>query len=878
MKKTLKYTGIIFLSLFFLLLLAPFLFKNQIVGKIKSLANEQLTATLDFDNDISLSFIRNFPNASLGIKNLSVVGREEFPGDTLAASEELRVVVDLKSLFGEEYQIRDVFLRKPYVQLLVDSSGAVNWDIVKTDSSAESTEEGGFRAALQKYSIQEGKVIYSDASMGFQMIVDGLDHTGKGDFTQDIFDLKTHSHARALTLSYGGISWISGLETDLDADINIDMLQYKYSFSNSEARFNGLVLGVDGFVAMPDSDIDIQMDFAARDADFKNILSLIPAIYQKDFESLKASGKVDLSGQVKGVYNEERMPGFFVDLAVSEGMFQYPSVPEALSDVRLQVAVRNDSGDMDHTEIDVDQLHFRMGNNPFDAHLTVRNPISDPLIGGAVKGRLNLSDVEKIYPLEEGTSLQGVLDMDVEIGGRLSDIEHQRFDQFRAKGYAKAQNLLYETTAIDQVVDVASGELHFSPEIVRLTDLDMKIGKSDLQADGGLDNLFGYLFGKDKLKGRLNVRSGLLDLNEWMSTVEVENVPEMSEMSDSEGGVEAIVIPRNIAFRLQTDIGRFLYDNLDLKNIRGEIDVDDGILSIRQARADLLDGSTQLSGSYNTQNPEAPKTDFAFQADKINIRQAFETFNTVQLLAPIAAFVEGEFSGDISLSSLLNKNLFPQLTTINSLGNIDIPNLEVKGFEPLIELASSLGISALREMDLRQLFVHFEVNDGFMHVRPFDFAIDGIQMTVAGKNGLNKDIDYDLDLAIPRSKLGNVDNALTKLVSQANQLAGSDVKLNEMVHAKVHLGGTITKPQIRLDLSEERARIEKAVKEEAKGQLKGEADRLLNQLFSKEVVSDSLHTEDSTLQEKSRKEEAKEDVKDAVKKGLRGLLNRKKEE
>src|SRR5690625_7396219 len=104
------------------------------------------------------------------------------------------------------------------------------------------------------------------------------------------------------------------------------------------------------------------MYFKAVDAYIKNILSLIRAIYQKDFESLQAWGKVDLGGQVKGVYNEDRFPGFFVDLAVSDGMFQYPSVPEALSDVRLQAAVRNESGDMDHTEIEVNQLHFRMGN------------------------------------------------------------------------------------------------------------------------------------------------------------------------------------------------------------------------------------------------------------------------------------------------------------------------------------------------------------------------------------------------------------------------------------------------------------------------------------------------------------------------------------
>src|SRR5690625_7367273 len=99
------------------------------------------------------------------------------------------------------------------------------------------------------------------------------------------------------------------------------------------------------------------MYFKAVDAYIKNILSLIRAIYQKDFESLQAWGKVDLGGQGKGEYNEDRFPGFFVDLAVSDGMFQYPSVPEALSDVRLQAAVRNESGDMDHTEIEVNQLH-----------------------------------------------------------------------------------------------------------------------------------------------------------------------------------------------------------------------------------------------------------------------------------------------------------------------------------------------------------------------------------------------------------------------------------------------------------------------------------------------------------------------------------------
>src|SRR5690625_8023289 len=102
---------------------------------------------------------------------------------------------------------------------------------MKIHRSIEINDFSVFNRILQKYSIKDGKIIYSDASMDFQMIIDGLDHTGKGDFTQDVFDLKTQSHAQAPTLSYGGDAWIDGPDTDLDADVTIDKDQEQYSFS-----------------------------------------------------------------------------------------------------------------------------------------------------------------------------------------------------------------------------------------------------------------------------------------------------------------------------------------------------------------------------------------------------------------------------------------------------------------------------------------------------------------------------------------------------------------------------------------------------------------------------------------------------------------------
>lgn len=862
MKKILKYFALVAGILIVILLLAPFLFKDQIVSKIKQEANKQLNATINFDKDISLSFFRHFPNASLGVSDLSIVGKSTFDGDTLASINRLDIVIDISSLFGgKTYQIKNVELDAPFIQLLVDSAGKANWDIMKESDTAadEDTSSSSFKAALQKYAIHDGHLIYSDSSINFYLEAKGLDHSGQGDFTQDIFGLQTQSHIKALTLAYGNIPYLKGIKTDLVAGINMNIPESKYSFSKSILKLNGLTIGIDGFIALPDSNnVLMNIAFKAEQADFKNFLSLIPAIYQKNFDDLKASGKLAFNGFVKGIYNDKRIPAFGLQLAIDKGMFQYPSVPEPLSDVNLNLMVQNEDGIIDHTVIDVKQLHFAMGNNPFDAHLTVRNPQSDPLIDGAVKGKLNLSEISKIYPLEKGTTLGGMLDMDVKAKGRMSDIEKENYSRFEAAGQILADNLLYQSSAFDQDLHIPEGKLTFSPRQVEVSNLKARIGKSDITANGGLDNFFSYVFGKQDLKGKLELQSQLLDLNQIMGA---DTSTTAATATDTSEGVKAVIIPKNINFNLTTNIKHFIYDNYDLKNIRGNVKIADGILTIQNISANMLDGSAQLSGTYNTQNPETPKTDIQFNASNIDIQKAFKTFNTVQALAPVAAFVQGDFSGNISLNTLLNDKLYPQLTSLNSLGNISIPNLNIKGFEPLMKLASTLDIPKLKDLNLSRLLVNFKIDSGFLKVKPFDFSVDDIKMNVAGKNGLNKMIDYTIKMQIPREKLGDANKGLTTLLAKANSAAGTAIDPGEKIDVTVHLGGTITQPKIKLDLS--------AQKEKTANALKNAARQKLTDL----LTSDTTSAKDST----KKAQPIKEKLENTLKKGLNNLFNKSKD-
>ncbi len=133
-----------------------------------------------------------------------------------------------------------------------------------------------------------------------------------------------------------------------------------------------MILEFDGSVAMLDDAYDILLSFNAPKNDFKSFLSLIPTIYSKDFKSLKTSGKLGLSGSVKGQYAENIMPSFNIKLLVEDGTFQYPDLPAAVTNVNISAEVDNITGLPDNTKVDVNTFNLKIGDNPVDIrfHLT----------------------------------------------------------------------------------------------------------------------------------------------------------------------------------------------------------------------------------------------------------------------------------------------------------------------------------------------------------------------------------------------------------------------------------------------------------------------------------------------------------------------------
>ena len=199
MKKIVKYIFISILSVILLLIIAPFIFKQKLIDASKEFVNEELLADVNFDEDLtSLSFIKSFPNISLTLANISIVGRDSFAGDTLAFLPAFKTTFNIKSVFSDQIKISRLALKEPEIHVKVLRDGKPNWEIWQTDTTRIDDAETTFALNLQGVEIENGRLAYTDYSMGFLTVINGLNYEGKGDFTQDEFILQNDLHASEL--------------------------------------------------------------------------------------------------------------------------------------------------------------------------------------------------------------------------------------------------------------------------------------------------------------------------------------------------------------------------------------------------------------------------------------------------------------------------------------------------------------------------------------------------------------------------------------------------------------------------------------------------------------------------------------------------------
>lgn len=808
--RILKWTGISVLALIVLLIAAPFIFKGKIIEIVKEQANENLNAKVDF-GEFDLSLISSFPDFRFKIENVSVVGVNEFDKDTFAYIGALKTDINLKSVLnGGPYQINSIIIDKARIFAKVLKNGKASWDIAKpsTDSTAVEVPDTAaptqFAMKLKEFKISEAYILYDDQQGNMYAELDNFNYSLKGDFTQDNFILQNLLDIAKVTYKMDGITYLNKVHTAMKADLDMDMPKMRFAFKENEFVLNDLTLGLDGYVLMPDTNIDMDLKFLAKQTEFKSILSLIPSVYSKDFASVQTAGKLALDGHAKGRYNAVEMPAFGLNLLISNAMFKYPSLPKSVNNINIDVKVANPTGVLDATTVDVNKFHLELAENPIDISAHIKTPISDPGIKASIKGMINLASMKDFIPQEEGDDLGGIIKADISADGNMSAIDKQEYDKFKAEGLFEISNMEYKTKTLPYAVKLNTMRLNFTTQYVELAAFDALMGKSDIKAYGRIDNLLQFMFKDELIKGNFGIASTYMDLNELMSSTDTTAVATTTVASDSTAA-EVFVVPANYDFNIDAKIDKMLYTDMVIENLNGNLVIRNEKIDMTNLKMNLIDGLLTMNGYYETTNNKKPTVAMNFKMENFDIQRTFKTFNTMKKIAPIGEYAKGIFSATIeNFKTSLNEKMEPDLYALNTNGTFKTKKVNIGGFPPFVKLGEALKIEQLKNMQVDDMNAFYTIKDGRIYLQPFDIKIGEIKTNISGSTGLDQTIDYIYKMEIPRRMFGSsANNALTGLMNQANAAAGTNIALGDKIKVNVLMTGTVTDPKIKTSLKED---------------------------------------------------------------------------
>jgi hypothetical protein len=587
-------------------------------------------------------------------------------------------------------------------------------------------------------------------------------------------------------------------------------------------------------------------------------------------EGLEMRGTFAANVKANGVYDSIKkiIPALDISMSLKDGFVKSAEFPLPIENMHFGSSIKNTSGIMAETFINVNDLSLILDGEKFTADMSLQN-LDNYTWNVAAKGGIDLEKMTKIFPID-GMTLAGKVQADIRTQGKMSDLEAEKYDKLPTSGTATLKDFTFSSADLPYGVTIAQSGMVFDPKKIELTNTMGTIGKSDFAVSGAVANYLGFVFGENEvIKGNLNFSSTLLDLNEFMTETE-----EPTEEDTASFGV--IPIPENIDFVLRSSVATTKMMDYTITNAKGDIILKDGMANMKGLTFNMLGGSFGVDGTYTAKDAKHPKYDVALKIDKLSIQESANSFSIVKTYAPIAGLVNGDFSTDFKINGELTQQMMPNMATVNGAGLIKIAQAALKDSKLVSGVTSLTKLDNTSNVTMKDVLMSASIKDGRLSVKPFDVTFGSYKTTVAGSSGLDGSIDYTLKMNVPANKLSSQFTSLTNKYTSA----GADP--NKPVPVTIGVGGTFTDPKSTLLMDEQKEQVKEAATAAAKQEAAKKATELAKGTEAEKVVSSILGGDkkatgtDSTKTTTVTKEEAAKKVQEEATKKIQSLLKKKK--
>jgi len=708
------------------------IYKDKVRNIVVESINKNLNSKVDVA-DISFSFIRNFPYATIDFQQVKAHEPKEFvtTGSVLNAGK-ISLLFSITSIFSEEYRLKKIVLTDASLNLQIDANGNSNYEIWKKSDSSKSKQV--FKLELQNVEFKNVDVLYYNVSKKQDLSFKINDGSLKGNFSENNYNLTSDANLEGASVIIDEIKYITNRDCKLQLSLDVDQQKGWYTFKPSTIQLSGLLLEVNGKVIDNEKNLDVDLEISSPDADLPSLLSVIPEKYLGDTKGYNYSGNIEFKGTVKGKSDKTHSPLVAFKFKSRNVSLNPKGTPYHLRNMNCTGFFTNRKNNSNPvTYLNLQNFKATLEGKPFHAEIEIEN-FNKPRLNIVASLEADLKAISKFFKPDTLNEISGLVKVDAKFNGIAGDK-----NTYRSSGDIYFSNVDFTLKQKPAHFKIQKGLFHLNGNDLMVEELIGNTGSSDFSISGTFENLFAWLLiDNQRLNIKASIHSNSLDLDELMAK---EETP-----AGSTDTVYTMTLSNNLKFSVDVDIKKLKFKKFQASDIQGVISMAEKVLNTNELNFNTVEGEARLKGIIDNRKDKILKIEYDAIVNNLNINLLFTEMGNFGQDVIVDKNLKGKVSAVVKFRSSWSEKLELDENSIYVKSDITIENGELINFEPMLALSRFLKGADLKTVKFSTLTNTIEIKNRKIYIPLMEIKSTALDLSASGEHTFDNIVDYKLRL------------------------------------------------------------------------------------------------------------------------------------
>ncbi len=713
-------------------------------------ANKYLKAPVSVGK-ISLSLFDRFPQVAIKFENITI--QESIPESKahLLNAKKLYLSFDVIKVIQKQYVISEIHIANGNILVRTDSLGRHNFDIIKKDSTQKTQNKNqGF--ALKNISLEDISVIYknegknTEISLYTSKTIASLKN--KKGFTEIALDGAFKMHQVGL----GEHTYFKEKNLSLKSKLKFDANKHTFEILPTSLNVEGSRFELTGLFDSGENP-HLNIDIEGINTNIQTLLSLLSKQIYDKVSMYESKGIVYFKGNINGSMATGSQPDIKIQFGCQNASFFHPQLKKALQNTSFQGDFENIAG---KTKLQIVDLVSTLDGKKIEADIVLED-FKDPKLSLNLNANLNIASIASFYPIPKIQNPKGDLGIDFYFSGKLADLKtNEGKKHIDASGEININNLSFNFHNKPFLFNDFNINAVFNKNDVSFNSFTGKIGKTDVALDGFFKNIIPYLLVPDEpLLIRANGKSTNVDLDELLTATGAELTKTEETKSNQPKEAYKLSVSPNLLLDINCDIEKLKFRKFKASDIRGNLQLDNGLISMNNMKITLAGSKIEASASLDTKVKEKMVFQTKTKLRNIDADSVFHLFEEFDQKFITSKNLKGKLNSDLQVYLELDKNLNINSKSVLADVDLTIINGQLINFEPIQKLSKFVDDEELKNIKFKEIKNSFHIENQKIIIPEMVIRSNLNTISVSGTHTFANQMDYRIKIQLKNYKKKN---------------------------------------------------------------------------------------------------------------------------